>query len=82
MTTHYILDQEALKWGMSVEHLDGVPWHDAPIPRRWHRCWPQTKGMVSGGMVRRCACGALQRPLWSGRPYWIDRNTRRKETKS
>lgn len=55
-----------------VEHLDGVPWHEAPIPRRWHRCRAQTTAWDRGRRVLRCACGAygLGFP-----PRWTDRNS-------
>jgi len=58
-----------------ILHLDGVPWWEAPLPRRWHRCRVQTSGLLHPGeLVERCACGAFR---LNGR-YWIDRNERRK----
>lgn len=55
--------------------LDGVRIKDTPIPPRWHRCWPQTKGISSNfDQLEACACGAVR---FTGRP-WIKRNTRRK----
>lgn len=54
-------------------NLDGVSWHDAPIPKRWHRCSPQTYGVVNWfSIVERCACGAIR---LDGRG-WGERNTR------
>lgn len=59
-------------------HRDGIPWYDAPVPRRWHRCWPQTTGSTRTiARVERCACGAT-RLDGPGHP-WIDRNSRRKQ---
>jgi hypothetical protein len=59
----------------SLEHLDGVPWMEAPIPRRWHRCWAQTKGLVGFDEVERCACGAIRNTRFRG---WMERNSSRK----
>lgn len=57
-----------------VAHLDGVPWHEARKPRRWHKCWAQTKGTMNYFTeVERCACGAIRRPP-DGR--WFERNSR------
>jgi len=57
-----------------IEHLDGVPWHQAPKPRRWHRCWPQTRGWMNYfTTVDRCACGAVR---LDDSPPWINRNSR------
>lgn len=59
--------------------LDGVSWHDAPIPPRWHRCWPQTSGVVNYfTTVERCACGAINfDAARQGSDYWMRRNDRR-----
>jgi hypothetical protein len=57
-----------------LRHFDGVPWWEAPIPRRVHRCRPQTRGTIGGDSVERCACGAIRQPGWSS---WINRNERR-----
>lgn len=66
---------EALR--SSQEHVDGIPWHDAPVPPRLHRCKPQTKGWVNFfTQVDRCACGAIR--MDGGR--WMERNARRKTT--
>lgn len=45
-----------------VEHVDGLPWHEAPAPRRRHRHWTQTTGQDRFGLevVERCPCGAMR----------------------
>lgn len=55
-------------------HLDGVMWLDAPIPSRFHRCTPQTRGVAMS--IERCACGGLR---YDGNGPWIQRNSRRKK---
>lgn len=42
-----------------IEHVDGVPWYEAPIPAEDHVCVPQTKGWVGLSQWWRCACGAI-----------------------
>jgi hypothetical protein len=75
------LDKLAAKWTakwtaaeerIGVVHRDGLPWNEAPLPRRWHRCAPWTT--LNG--YWRCACGGWthSRP---GRVVWVDRNWRR-----
>jgi hypothetical protein len=59
-----------------VHHRDGIPWHQAPLPRRWHRCRPQTSGWIRADRFERCACGAGR---FDGAGPWLDRNSRRKE---
>jgi hypothetical protein len=56
-----------------IEELDGIHWTDAPLPPRWHRCKPQTRGYATGEFVQRCACGAVW--ILGG---WTNRNERRK----
>lgn len=61
-----------------VEDLNGVDWCEAPRPRRWHRCKPQTRGCFvrfQCEVVERCACGATR---FDGRGPWMERNSRRK----
>lgn len=59
------------------QHRDGIPWHNAPIPHRWHRCKTWTTGSTRNlALVERCACGAI-RLDGEGHP-WMDRNSRRK----
>lgn len=59
----------------SIKHKDGVPWWEAPVPRRFHRCRVQTMGKLGSEWIYRCACGAVGGPKWPG---WINRNARRK----
>jgi len=58
-----------------IDHKDGIEWHQAPLPRRQHRCRPQSWGFLStGSYVERCACGAVN----LNHSGWIRRNERRK----
>lgn len=59
-----------------VFHRDDVPWNEAPLPRRWHRCRAWTVGQVSGQYVERCACGAIWMDGFRG--GWSAKNERRK----
>jgi hypothetical protein len=59
---------------VSYEHVEGVGWHEAPIPRRWHRCRAQTRGWYGFDQIERCACGAIR----YNRRRWMDRNARLK----
>jgi hypothetical protein len=61
---------------LGIVHRNGIPWFDAPLPRRWHRCTVQTSGYIDGNLRERCACGAVR--LGKDRP-WIERNSRRKD---
>lgn len=74
-------------YGLSVRNLDGVPWYDAPVPRRLHRCFAQTIGNESDliGVVRtieRCACGSISIVDWRDlnravhMNNWAQRNSR------
>lgn len=57
-----------------IRHLDGIPWHEAPLPRRFHRCRSQTQGWLTLiDFTRYCACGATKQ---SG-SRWTGRNSRR-----
>jgi hypothetical protein len=61
---------------LPVFHLEGVPWHEAPIPPHWHRCSAQTKGTINHFTeVERCACGAVR---FDGYGRWIEKNQRRR----
>lgn len=62
-------------WASDIDHRDGVAWYDAPIPRRWHRCFVQTDGWLGLTRVWRCPCGAV---ALNGGP-WDERNSRRKD---
>lgn len=64
---------------VELEHRDGIPWWEAPVPRRWHKCSAQTVGWLSCGYVERCACGAISG--LGARGYWFDRNSRRRTAK-
>jgi hypothetical protein len=60
-------------------HRDGVWWHDAPLPPRWHRCQPWSRGVTpSFTRVERCACGATR---LDGGP-WLERNQTRKNRRA
>lgn len=66
----------------TLMNRDGVRWDEAPLPRRWHRCRPQTTGLIGSLWVSRCACGALRddtmpRPMWLSRHMWLYRNSNR-----
>jgi hypothetical protein len=60
---------------VEVAHVGGLPWHEAPRPRRWHFCRPQTFGWIGFDQVDRCACGASRAN--GGR--WVRRNSRRRD---
>lgn len=60
--------------GFRIYHFGGVEWVDAPEPRRWHRCRPQTRAIDGYDLIDRCACGAIRYDV--GR--WIGRNSTRK----
>jgi hypothetical protein len=57
-----------------TEHLGGVPWDEAPVPRWLHRCRPQSRWWDTQRreMEERCACGGVR---LDGRRPWIRRNT-------
>lgn len=58
-----------------IAHLDGIPWFKAPLPRRWHRCRPQTGGWFDElTFIERCACGAARLDATG---EWSRRNERR-----
>lgn len=61
---------------ISVVHHEGVEWHQAPVPRRWHRCLPRTIAIHGGRMIERCACGGIRIDGWGP---WAERNSRRKD---
>ena len=70
----YVVDVSDPGGRVEIEHLDGVPWHEAPQPRRFHRCWPQTQGWVNYfDRVRRCPCGAIK----GDGTHWMEKNSRR-----
>lgn len=55
--------------------LNGVPWHEAPLPPRIHKCFVQTRGWIGFDEVHRCACGAIRNPRFGG--HWLERNSSR-----
>lgn len=57
--------------------IGGVPWNEAPLPPRMHKCWAQTTGWIGFEQVQRCACGALRNPRFGG--GWLDKNSSRKD---
>lgn len=59
-----------------AQHRAGIWSHDAPIPRKWHRCNPWDRQRMFGQMVENCACGAVR--VDGGR--WRRRNSRRLAT--
>jgi hypothetical protein len=65
-----------MKSHLTVVNVDGVTYLNAPLPRRWHRCKPQTIGYFGAlGTVYRCACGGYRNSKLGRR--WRDRNSRR-----
>lgn len=70
------VDNKATEAGVPTVHRDGIPWHQAPIPRWLHRCRVQTTGFTSRA-VDRCACGSIR----IGWGPWLERNTRRRSEK-
>lgn len=63
----------------TMKHLGGVPWHEAPLPPRVHRCWAQTDGRINYfEQVQRCACGGIRTSAVKGSD-WFERNSRRKD---
>jgi hypothetical protein len=61
-------------------HKNNVWWHEAPLPRRWHKCSAWSKGFIRslgsfGFTVERCACGGTR---LDGHNPWTTRNSRRK----
>lgn len=53
----------------SIRHVDGIPWYEAPAPRkRGHVHEAQTMS----NRIDRCACGALR---FFDDPVWIEEPT-------
>jgi hypothetical protein len=76
-TDRYVYDESVSVRGRAeLWHLDGVGWYNAPLPRKRHKCWTQTRGwMDEFTLVERCACGAMQIDLGG----WGCVNERRKD---
>jgi hypothetical protein len=54
--------------GVLMKHRDGVSWLDVSPPRRWHRCYAQTRGVDSMRVIERCPCGATRTyGVWFGK---------------
>ena len=60
---------------LGLVHKNDTWWHQAPIPRRWHKCEAWSSGPVRGREVERCACGSIR---LDRRDPWIAKNSRRK----
>ena len=64
-----------------IRHVDGVAWHDAPLPPKRHDCFVQTSGWIGLTQYCRCACGAVCNRPEKGYPpaswHWMERNQRR-----
>jgi hypothetical protein len=61
---------------VALWNRDGVPWPDAPLPPRFHRCKAQTAGWTNWfEFIERCACGAAR---MNRHPLWINKNETRK----
>lgn len=74
--TDWVLDIESPDMKTKIEHLSGVSWSKAPLPRRVHRCTPQTRGWIDYFTeVQRCPCGAIR---GAGDPRWQEKNSRRR----
>lgn len=66
-------DREAPLVGVEIQDKNGISWHEAPRPSRFHRCKAQTRGWIGFDLVERCRCGAIRR----GRDrFWIHKNSR------
>lgn len=78
MAETYVLEHESPGSRLRIENLNGVPWHKAPLPRRWHRCQAQTRGWDMLTYIERCACGAIR---LNGRG-WLDRNSTRRSRRA
>lgn len=68
-------NQREAEHQLGIVHKVGVPWHTAPMPRRWHRCRAWSTGLG----WKFCACGGktLEGHEVRGRDVWIERNSRR-----
>ena len=70
----YVLEPGNTSASRLPASLGGVPWDRAPLPRRGHTCWVQTKYVGKNVYAGRCPCGAWTRD--SGKT-WSNRNSRR-----
>jgi hypothetical protein len=59
----------------SLRHREGIPWPQAPLPRRWHLCSVWSWGFTPEGTpYGYCACGARRYGL---NGWWKGKNRRR-----
>lgn len=77
MRSKWVVVWESTTTGEFLEHRNGVAWHDAPIPRKFHRCTAQSRGFILSMkhgpvIIERCACGAVNFESEG----WDERNTR------
>ena len=71
----YVAERETVGQSRLRAHLHGLHWNKAPLPPRFHRCWPQTKTIDRQLPTSyRCACGGYS---LDGKK-WISRNSRRR----
>lgn len=69
----YVLAFESKDGSTLTTHFHGIPWWDAPKPRRFHRCRPQTEGCMNYfTVIQRCACGAIS----IDGQRWMNRNSK------
>lgn len=66
-------DRQLAETAVGTTHRDGIPWDQARLPWRWHRCRWQTSYHIRSDWIYRCACGAAR----TGRGAWAGRNSRR-----
>lgn len=59
----------------AVEHRNGIPWYESPIPDPEHACTTQTSGILDQKRVERCACGAVRVEIEGRTGIWVNRNT-------
>jgi hypothetical protein len=61
-----------------ITDVDGISWHEAPVPPIRHECFAQTKGNLLGAYIERCPCGAINHKIrFSERDYWMERLSRK-----
>lgn len=73
--TNWVVSYQSEDLSLKIENKDGIAWHDAPLPHRWHRCRTQTRGWQNFFTeIDRCACGATRR----NGGHWVNRNETRK----
>ena len=73
-----MLEQIKTMKDYEVGHLDGIAWHEAVLPFRFHKCKVQTSGWLDSHLVDRCACGSLR----VDQGHWNFKNERRRRVPS